>query len=164
MRWKAYLFVVILSSLVFTGCSTKNTAVNFKGYDDLNQKERLIADQVFAWAKKESEVSSTLTEQQLDQDFGIAKKDISIGFVHLNQDMNSDVLAIPGRIWCGSRGCTVYAFIAPDYHAIRVGKAFMKLPVRVKNQATDGLKNIILNQKTKCSFSRRKNEYACQFK
>lgn len=165
MRWKAILFAFILSSLVLTGCSTGNTTVDLKEYNVLNKKEQQVADLVFEWTKKESEVSSTLTEQQLDQDFGIAKKDILIGFIDLNQDKKLDALAMPSRSWCGMHSCSLYAFIAPDYQAISVGAVLIPpLPIQVENQATDGLQNIILNQKTKCSFSRKKDEYVCNFK
>ncbi|MEW5822625.1 MAG: hypothetical protein AB1782_20700 [Cyanobacteriota bacterium] len=123
--------------------------------DDFHNK---YVQKVIEWAKKDSKDE---TIYKMNMRHGLA-----ISLVDLNNDNKLDILSVPGLGgWCGSSptsGCSVIAFLSPEYkkpYKLTIN-VIIQLPVYVLKSTTNGLKDLLINEKFVCNFNN--NQYICK--
>jgi hypothetical protein len=148
-----------------TSCLDGET-VHLYSYAELNSAQKKLADRIYKWERKMEHVPVGMSERQVIKNFDIAKKDMLLAFADLNNDKRMDLISVPSRYYCGNgyARCGLVMFLQPKFTPIYLHE-YISLgdpPLRILEHQTNGIRDLLINGASVCTFDAQYGSYACQ--
>lgn len=133
---------------------------NFNAYKDKNLKKYLD----YVWQNYyKKELYDNIPEDILKK-YGNPKENIEIIVADFNDDGQKDIITVaPYGYYCGTTGCSIMIFVSDNNGTYKPIDVIMnrqaRTPIYVLDSKTNGLRNIVLNEKFLLKFNNKDNMY-----